>query len=533
MIFTEDVNSSDYLANFVTVCFSKYKMMRYSVLLLLMSMFLVMAAANSPAILPVPSEIECSGAAVRRDPGKLKVTVICPDSVRKTIERYSVISEIIGNDCCVSAFHKLREKIAPESYRLTVKENNVDIRVSDYRGFVYALQTLGQLLGSSAGFPRNVTVADGPRCGWRGFMLDSGRQFQTVDGIKKYIRMASMLKMNVFHWHLTEGLGWRLEIDAFPKLTSVGSRVGSGQQQQGFYSKNDIRDIVSYAAAYGIDIMPEIDLPGHSEAALKAYPEFGCLMDSVTIPETGFTDRIFCAGKDTTLAALKIILDEICELFHGKYIHIGGDEAPKGQWNKCPDCQARIKSEGLKDTHDLQLWLSAQLASHLKNHGRKAVFWGDVVYSPGYPLPDNSVIQWWNYRGHKDLAVKNALAANHEVILSPNYYCYLNFPLEPWRGYGPERTFRFKEAYLDNPADKVMSRGDSRVLGMTCALWTDFNLTEDMLDTRLFPRVFAISELMWHQGDRKPLDEYQALTENASDYFRSKGFNIVNVESKK
>ena len=532
MIFPEDVNSSDYFANFVTVCFSKYKMMRSPVLLLFISMFLVMSGANAPAILPVPSEIECSGAAVRRDPGKLKVTVICPDSVRKAIERYSVISEIIGDGCRVSAFNKLREKIAPESYRLTVKENNVDIRVSDYRGFVYALQTLGQLLGSSEGFPCNVTVADGPRCGWRGFMLDSGRQFQTVDGIKKYIRMASMLKMNVFHWHLTEGLGWRPEIEAFPRLTKVGGYVAGGVQQQGSYSKKDIRDVVAYAGAYGIDIMPEIDLPGHSEAALKAYPELGCFMDSVRIPETGFTDRIFCAGKDTTLAALKIILDEICGLFPGKYIHLGGDEAPKGQWEKCPDCQNRIRTNGLKDTHDLQLWLSAQLASHLKTHGRKAVFWGDVVYSPGYPLPDNSVIQWWNYRGHRDLAVKNALAANHEVILSPNYYCYLNFPLEPWRGYGPERTFTMKEAYLSNPADAALASGDRRILGVTCALWTDYNLTQEMLDSRLFPRIFAISEIMWHKGERKQFDEFRMLTEKALDYFRSKDFDIDYLQTK-
>lgn len=323
--------------------------------------------------------------------------------------------------------------LPPEGYRIKIHPQQMVISASDKGGFTYAVQTLRQWVAGSAG---SITfacasVTDYPRTQWRCFLLDSGRQFQKITTIRKYIDMASLLKMNYFHWHLTEGLGWRIEIKQYPHLTRTGGSVGKGEEQQGFYTQEEIRDIIEYARQRNITIVPEIDMPGHAEAALSAYPELGCFGLPVEIPQSGFTQNIFCAGKDGTLRFLKNVLDEVCALFPSPYIHLGGDEAPKGNWDQCPDCRKRITTEGLKDSHDLQLWFSAQMANYLKSKGRKAIFWGDVVYHDGYPLPDNTVIQWWNYRGHKDLALRNAVKHHYPVICSSNYYTVSELPRHP------------------------------------------------------------------------------------------------------
>lgn len=221
-----------------------------------------------------------------------------------------------------------------EAYRLQVTENGIEIEASGDAGFFYARQTLKQLASDQNGtwIIPCLKIEDRPRVGFRSFLLDSGRQYQKVSTIKKYIDMAALLKMNYFHWHLTEGLGWRIEIKQYPRLTEVGAFVGKGPEQQGFYSQEEIKEIVRYAAERGITVIPEIDMPGHAEAALVAYPELGCFGDTIQVPENGFTQNIFCAGKTHTLDFLKNVLDEVCELFPSEYIHLGGDEAPKGNW---------------------------------------------------------------------------------------------------------------------------------------------------------------------------------------------------------
>lgn len=418
--------------------------------------------------------------------------------------------------------------LPPEGYRIRIHPQQMVISASDKGGFTYAVQTLRQWVAGSAG---SITfacasVTDYPRTQWRCFLLDSGRQFQKIATIRKYIDMASLLKMNYFHWHLTEGLGWRIEIKQYPHLTRTGGSVGKGEEQQGFYTQEEIRDIIEYARQRNITIVPEIDMPGHAEAALSAYPELGCFGLPVEIPQSGFTQNIFCAGKDGTLRFLKNVLDEVCALFPSPYIHLGGDEAPKGNWDQCPDCRKRITTEGLKDSHDLQLWFSAQMANYLKSKGRKAIFWGDVVYHDGYPLPDNTVIQWWNYRGHKDLALRNAVKHHYPVICSSNYYTYLNFPVTPWKGYTEARTFDLKDVYLNNPSDKAISEKNPLILGMSCALWTDDGVTERMIDRRLFPRILALSEQMWHEGEALDFDRFYRNILHRKAWFEEAGFEF-------
>ena len=206
--------------------------------------------------------------------------------------------------------------------------------------------------------------------------------------------------------------------------------------------------------------------------------------------------------------------------------HLGGDEAPKDNWNKCPDCQKRITDLGLKNSHDLQLWFSAQMAEHLKSKGKKAIFWGDVVYNDGYPLPDNIVIQWWNYRGHKDLALRNALRHHYPVICSTNYYTYLNFPLTPWKGYEQARTFDLKDVYMNNPSYKATQESNPLIRGMGCALWTDDGVKEYMIDRRLFPRILALAEQMWHNGPLMDFDAFYQRILHKKKWFENRGYGF-------
>ena len=476
---------------------------------------------------------------------KAKVTPYQGDSIRMVFESFKKeLQEATGIK--VSSTQKeakariildLNPQLPAEAYKLNVSKKQVRIEASRPAGFYYALQTLKQLM------PRNVMagvatsdhsqwslpsveIEDAPRFEWRGFMLDEGRHFFGKDEIKRVIDMMAIYKMNRFHWHLTEGLGWRIEIKQYPHLTRTGGSVGKGEEQQGFYTQEEIRDIIEYARQRNITIVPEIDMPGHAEAALSAYPELGCFGLPVEIPQSGFTQNIFCAGKDGTLRFLKNVLDEVCALFPSPYIHLGGDEAPKGNWDKCPDCQKRIAAMNLKDSHDLQLWFSAQMADYLKSKGRKAIFWGDVVYHDGYPLPDNIVIQWWNYRGHKELALQNAIKHHYPVICSSNYYTYLNFPVTPWRGYTNTRTFDLKDIYQNNPSDKAINQKDPLILGMTCALWTDDGVTERMIDRRLFPRILALAEQMWYQGERLDFTRFHQNILQRKEWFEQMGFEF-------
>lgn len=415
-----------------------------------------------------------------------------------------------------------------DGYRINIHPRQMVITASDKGGFLYAVQTLRQWATGTMG---NITfacasVTDSPRTQWRFFMLDSGRQYQKVATIKKYIDMASLLKMNFFHWHLTEGLGWRIEIKQYPQLARIGSSVGKGEEQQGFYTQEEIREVVEYAAQRNITVVPEIEMPGHAEAALNAHPELSCFGQPAEIPQRGFTKNIFCAGKDGTIRFLKNVLDEVCALFPSTYIHLGGDEAPKGNWDICPDCQKRIVGLGLKDSHDLQLWFSAQMAEYLKAKGRKAIFWGDVVYHDGYPLPDNVVIQWWNYRGHKELALRNAIKHNYPVICSTNAYTYLNFPLTPWRGYTEGRTFDLKDVYMNNPSYKAICENNPLILGMGCALWADDGVTEKMIDQRLFPRILALAQQMWYQGETLDFEQFYNNILYRKEWFEQLGFGF-------
>lgn len=438
----------------------------------------------------------------------------------KTYTEFSLCALPADGDIMLTTKEAAAE-LGDEGYVLEITNGLIKITANSNQGFFYGIQSLLQLLPPEvqAGKPftltgyqlQGVKITDMPKYAWRSFMLDSGRQYQTPDFIKRYLDLMAMLKMNVFHWHLTEGQGWRIEIDKYPRLTEIGSNVAQGKEQQGYYTKDEIRDIIAYAAKLYIDVVPEIDVPGHAEAALSAYPEMSCFNK---VPESvmQYSPNLFCGGKASTYHFLEDILDEICALFPSSYIHLGGDEAPKDNWDKCPHCQSKIKQEGLLDSDQLQLYFSSHLAKYLEKKGKKAIFWGDVVYADGYPLPDNVVIQWWNWRKHGDLALKNAIKRGHQVIVSTNYHSYLNYPVVPWSRYGIERTFDMRDAHENNPGD--LTDPNPLVLGMCTSIWTDWYVQEYMIDRRVFPRIYSLAEQMWSKGKRMPFYEFYQLVKS-------------------
>ncbi|QZT37572.1 beta-N-acetylhexosaminidase [Halosquirtibacter xylanolyticus] len=411
-------------------------------------------------------------------------------------------------------------KYGMEGYDINIEKTKITISAYTENGLFYAIQSLIQLFPShiQANLQYDVEdvtiptlyIFDKPRYAWRSFMLDSGRQYQSVDFIKKYLDHMAMLKMNVFHWHLSESLGWRIEIKKYPRLAKVGAFVHDWPGQHGYYTQKEIREIVEYARKRMINVMPEIDLPGHADAMLVAYPELSCFNQPIEI-QTKISSNLCCAGKETTYHILEDILDEACDLFPFEYLHLGGDEAKKDTWDRCPDCQSEIKKHDLKDSHELQQYFSKQLALYLKEKGRRVVFWQEVAEHDGVEFPDNIAINWWignrtKTRRTPDVGYRKALEKNIPIILNTNRYSYLNFPVVPWKKYKKNRTSDLKVIYEQNVSD--IANPSPLVMGMGCSLWTDWNVQEYMIDQRVFPRIYALSEQMWHNGKRKSFDEF-------------------------
>lgn len=318
---------------------------------------------------------------------------------------------------------------------------------------------------------------------WRGLLLDSGRQYQSIDCIEAILDSMHVRGMNVFHWHLTENDGWRMALRSAPRLTRIGANVAHGSEQQGFYTRREMKHIVRYAQKRGITVVPEIDLPGHSAALICAYPEFGC------------SKEVICPAQPHLLDFFKRVLDEVCNIFPSKYIHLGGDEVNHSAWHECEGCQRLMREQGIADEASLQVWFECQLVEHLASHQRTAILWEDVLYGTAAPLPGNLIVQWWNYRSKGEFGLREALRRGIPVIMSSNYYCYLNFPEKPWKGYGAERTCTADDI-RHNPSYLLYDPNNPLILGMEACLWTDYNLTQDLIPCRLFPRLDSLARQM-------------------------------------
>ena len=419
------------------------------------------------------------------------------------------------------------ESLPAEGYELNVDGEGIEVRASQFPGFLYALQSLGQLLPAAVYGTETapdaawevpcVRIADAPRFAYRGMHLDVARHFFSVDEVKRYIDVMAIHKLNTLHWHLTDDQGWRIEIKRYPELTAVGSiRKATVVRKEwgtyddtpygGFYTQDEIRDVVKYAADRGVTVIPEIDLPGHMLAALTAYPELGCTGGPYEVwGRWGVADDVLCPGREKTFEFLEGVLTEVMELFPSEYIHIGGDECPKVRWEKCPRCQAKIRQLGLKDDgehtaeHYLQSYVTDRIGKFLAQHGRRIIGWDEILEGRA---PSDAVVMSW--RGSEGGIA--AAKLGHDVIMTPNSHFYFDTDAEPFGigGYIP-----MEQVYSYDPAfPELTPEQQKHILGVQANLWTEYVLSDEHLEYMLLPRLAALSEVQWCQPETKDWNRF-------------------------
>lgn len=426
-------------------------------------------------------------------------------------------------------------KLGTEGYTLTVSPKQVVITAEKPQGFFYGVQSLMQLMPAAVFSPTNVsgiawtvpacTIEDQPRYGYRGSMLDVGRHFMPVSFVKKYIDLLALHKMNTFHWHLTDDQGWRIEIKKYPKLTEVGSirkqsmvgRYGDNKFDStpygGFYTQDEVRDVIRYAQSRYITIVPEIEMPGHSMAVLAGYPELGSSSDKIVEVGTKwgvFEDVLF--PREETFRFLEDVLTEVIGLFPGQYIHIGGDECPKTQWKQSRFCQELMKKEGLKDEHELQSYFIRRIDKFITAKGRWMIGWDEIL--EGGLSPNATVMSW---RG-----VNGGIAAarqNHDVIMTPTTYCYLDYyQVDPKAQHVPIAIvglLPLEKVYSFNPSvtDSLTTEQARHVLGVQANLWTEYIITPEYAEYMAFPRLIAVAETGWTPQDSRNIDDFKQRLE--------------------
>lgn len=432
-----------------------------------------------------------------------------------------------------------------EAYRITVKKDLIQITGADEAGVFYGIQTLrkatpvGERI-SVAYAP--VTINDAPRFGYRGTELDVARHFQPVAFIKKFIDMLALHQINRFHWHLTEDQGWRIEIKAYPKLTEIGSRrsetvIGrnteeyDGTPHGGFYTQEEIKEIVAYAAERYITVIPEVDLPGHMLAALAAYPELGCSGGPYEVSKRwGVFEDVLCPGKEAMFAFLEAVLTEVMDLFPSEFIHIGGDECPKVRWEQCADCQKKIKELGLKDKdgqkaeHYLQSYVTARIEKFLNEHGRNIIGWDEIL--EGELAPNATVMSWRGMEG----GIK-AAQMGHKVIMTPTTYCYFDYYQSKDRENEPLAIGGFlpvEQVYGFEPApDLLTAEQKSYILGAQANLWTEYIADPDHVEYMLLPRLAAMCEVQWMHPDNKDYESFLTRLPQLVTLYDRLGYNYA------
>ena len=374
-------------------------------------------------------------------------------------------------------------------------------------------------------------------------MLDCSRHFWSVDFVKKFIDLLAMHNMNTFHWHLTDDQGWRAEIKKYPRLTEVGAfRNGTvvkkdwnsndGVRYGGYYTQEQMRDIVVYAESLGITVIPEIDLPGHMMGALAAYPHLGCTGGPYEVwTRWGISDQVLCPGKEDMFKFLEDVFTELMDIFPSEYIHIGGDECPKSEWEKCPECQARIKELGIKATKGhtaeqyLQNYVTARVQKFLNDHGRKIIGWDEIL--EGDLAKGATVMSWRGVKGGIQ-----ASSMGFDVIMTPNTYCYFDYyqsqdmEKEP---FGIGGDLPLEKVYGYEPLEGLDAEQQKHILGVQANLWTEYIATPEHLEYMLLPRLDALSEIQWCDPSKKDLERFKtALKDNLFKIYDTMGYNYRN-----
>jgi len=441
-----------------------------------------------------------------------------------------------------------------EEYSIDIQPKRTVVKAAGFKGYLYALETLRQLLPVEFNNDKEVAkvkwvvpcvkIEDKPRFAYRGLHLDCSRHFFEVSEVKKYLDIMALHKMNTLHWHLTDDQGWRLEIKKYPRLTEIGgfrngTMVGKdfssndGVRYGGFYTQDQIKDIVKYAASLGITIIPEIDLPGHMIGALAAYPSLGCTGGPYEVAHVwGVMQDVLCPGKPATIKFLKDVLSEVVELFPSEYIHIGGDECPKVRWQECPDCQNLIKKLGLKSDEKhtaeqyLQSYVTSTVQKFLASKGRKIIGWDEIL--EGKLDPGATVMSW---RG-----TKGGIAASKmgfDVIMTPTTYLYFDYAQSENPDSEPI-AFPSKNlldhVYSYEPFDGVSPEAQSHILGAQANLWTEYIPTNEQLEYMLLPRAAALSEIQWCKPEDKNWTRFRKSLEDFVKIYEACGYNYRKLD---
>ena len=429
------------------------------------------------------------------------------------------------------------KSLAEEQYRLTIDpKDRIIITGGSAKGVWWGLQSLSQILIDSASKAEGghlklagLEIEDWPEFAYRGAMLDCCRHFIPFEDVKKYIDIMAYHKLNTFHWHLTEDQGWRIEIKKYPLLTEIGSkredtlvnhlrekeenRVYDGHPHSGFYTQEQARELVAYAAARQITVIPEIEMPGHAEAALASYPYLGCRQTGyVTLPVWGIIPEVFCMGRETTFKFFEDVLDEICEIFPGEYIHIGGDECPRDRWKECPDCQRRMKEEGLTEVGQLQGYQLKRVEKYLNAKGRHIIGWDEILESGATPTA--TVMSWRGPQGGV-----TAAKMGNKVVMAPNNYFYLDYyqtadPEANKEPLGIGGYVSLEKCWSFDPFDQLTEKEKSYIYGIQANTWTEYMRGIDRVQFMDLPRFCALSAVSWHK-DAQTYPEFLAKVKDS------------------
>lgn len=482
-------------------------------------------------IIPIPVELT-------RNDGSFRLkssTRICADSSAGVVADYfaAKIGRATGyalgrgdaaSDVIRMAVDTALDVPSAEGYALEVSSDLVTVTGKSAQGLFYGMQTFMQLLPAEIESPErvrgvewtapSVTVRDYPRFAYRGMMLDVTRHFNDVDFIKKQLDVLAMFKINRFHWHLTDDQLWAVEIKKYPELTRIGSvrHEQDGAVHEGYFTQEQIREVVAYAAERFIEVIPEIELPGHALAALSAYPQYSCTGGPFTHRLVwGVEPDIFCAGKDETFAFLEDILTEIASLFPGRYIHIGGDESPRDRWIECPDCRARMRAEGLKSPAELQSYFVRRIERHVGSLGKQIIGWDEIL--EGGVDPSATILSWRGTEGGIEAA-----RAGHDVIMAPGEWLYIDKyqgapEVEPVSigGYLPlEKVYSF-----DPMPEGLTPEEESRVIGAQANVWTEYMYEPGAPEYFIYPRILAVAEITWSPASRKDYADFSRRIDGA------------------
>ncbi|HQV52064.1 MAG: family 20 glycosylhydrolase [Flavobacteriales bacterium] len=512
------------------------------ILLFFLLPLLTHAQLAVPGIIPAPAELTLTKGDCRLDrPWKLIGTSIeakaLTEFLSTEISNIRSASDVVsGTPLPIILEQVVFDTLVPDGYySLGVDLDRITITSNSEQGLFYGTRTLIQLLEYAKehhSIPCLVIV-DHPRFSWRGMHLDVVRHFFPVGFVKKYINLLARYKMNSFHWHLTDDQGWRIEIKQHPKLTAVGgqrkgSQVGPYGRLEydsipygGFYTQEQIREVVAYAAARHINVVPEIEMPGHAMAALAAYPELGCTGGPYEVQRGwGVFEDVFCAGNDTVFTMLEDILSEVMDLFPGPYIHIGGDESPKDRWKVCPKCQARMNTNGLKDEHELQSYFIQRIENYVNSKGRNIIGWDEIL--EGGLAPNAAVMSWRGTEGGVAAA-----KSGHDAVMSPGSHCYFDHyqgdPANEPLAFGGYTTVQKVYSYEPVP-EELNAEQANHILGAQGNIWTEYILTPEHVEYMLAPRMLALAEVLWTPKEKR--DEAGFIERLEAEFPRLDAMNV-------